>query len=153
MPYSTPLNPSEKNTSVDETVDLLIKDTINALIEDTVDFILQEFYEIEGKRIVFWRDEIRTTIREDYKEFLGSKYGYNLFIEDKAMVLEPSGRTHNRNGWNLYQGTEDKNIRMYAWDGEKMYVCGPPYKDEEGTWDGEPEYPLLPSLYKITTHD
>ena len=60
------------------------------------------------------------------------------------LVLVPTGETHS-NGWQVYRpkgtplSSNSKGLsgQYYTYDGEEMYKCGAPYKDEYGCFDGE----------------
>lgn len=59
-----------------------------------------------------------------------------LVSPSKKTRLRKTGETHS-NGWPIYMEI-GKTKTYYFHDGDDMYVCGDSYRDEFGTFDGEP---------------
>ena len=65
------------------------------------------------------------------------------------LLLYRTGEEHT-NGMPVYRKKGDRKAHnsngktgvYYIFDGTTMYVCGEPYKDEYGCYDGEPLWPI-----------
>ena len=65
------------------------------------------------------------------------------------LKLYKTGEKHS-NGYDIYRplGEEPRSGKygltgvFFAFDGYTMYACGKSYRDDFGTFDGEPEYPV-----------
>ena len=68
---------------------------------------------------------------------------------NQKIELYKTGEKHS-NGEDIYRpvGEQAKSGmygligQYYVFDGYNMYACGKPYRDDYGTFDGEPEYPI-----------
>ena len=57
--------------------------------------------------------------------------------------LHSSGLSvYRRQGTKPSRGEKGLTGQYYVRDGEVTYLCGPPYSDEYGSFDGEPEFPI-----------
>lgn len=90
---------------------------------------------------------------------VGFTYGMFWFIDKllpegsksqtEPIKLYKTGEKHS-NGEDIYRPVGEKpksgmyglTGTYYVFDGYNMYACGKPYRDDYGTYDGEPSYPI-----------